>query len=324
MVDFNDLTILITGGTGSLGKALVTRLVETYPVKKVIVFSRDELKQSEMRWRFDADAEDSKVRFFIGDVRDPDRLRRAFEGVDVVIHAAAMKQVPACEYNPIEAVNTNVLGAKNVVDAAIDAGVHRVLGVSTDKAVNPVNLYGATKLVLEKLFIHANSYSGNSGPVFSCVRYGNVFGSRGSVVQAWKYQATRQLVVTDLESTRFVITLKQAVDFVLNSLDIMTGGEVFVPKLKACSVRELVAAFDEDGIYNVNISGMRPGEKMHETLISPDESHITHDIHHCYAIASPFSVLDYGKSNTPDKFLYRSDLVDRVSQQWLREQIKTL
>lgn len=319
MSDYSGLNILITGGTGSLGKALVKELT-AYNPKKIIVFSRDELKQSEMRWRY-PDDEDCPVRYFVGDIRDVDRLRRAFEGVDVVIHTAAMKQVPACEYNPVEAVNTNVLGARNIIDAALDCGVPRVLAVSTDKAVNPVNLYGATKLVMEKLFIHANSYSGYDGPMFSCVRYGNVFGSRGSVMAAWRNQAGDVLLITDFNSTRFVITIEQAANFVLNSLAIMTGGEVFVPKLKACSVRDLTEIFNDK---RCEIIGMRPGEKMHETLISPDEAHNVHDIGHCYVVASPFSVIDFGRSNMPENFLYRSDLVDKVSREWLREAVDKL
>src|SRR5665213_1967716 len=224
---WSDLTVLVTGGTGSFGKKFAETMLKEYRPKKLIIFSRDELKQHEMRL---AGFDHESLRYFIGDVRDRDRLRRAMNGVDIVVHAAALKQVPACEYNPIEAIATNIDGAKNVIEAALDCGVQKVLALSTDKAVNPVNLYGATKLVAEKLFVQANSYRGNGPTRFSCVRYGNVVGSRGSVIPLFLTQRTSgRVTVTDARMTRFWITLDQGVRFVIRCIEQMHGGEVFVP-----------------------------------------------------------------------------------------------
>jgi UDP-N-acetylglucosamine 4,6-dehydratase len=232
---FEGKSILVTGGTGSFGRQFIRTVLEEHHPARLIVFSRDELKQHQMRVEGYAD---TRLRYFIGDVRDQDRLRRAFHGVDVVIHAAALKQVPACEYNPLEAVKTNIDGAANIIDAAIDAGVGRVLALSTDKAVNPINLYGATKLVAEKLFVQANSYSGKGGTRFSCVRYGNVVGSRGSVIPLFRRQvADGRITITDERMTRFWITLTQGVRFVLKCIALMTGGEVFVPKIPSMHYR---------------------------------------------------------------------------------------
>ncbi|MFA7682063.1 MAG: UDP-N-acetylglucosamine 4,6-dehydratase (inverting), partial [Candidatus Peribacteraceae bacterium] len=240
MKNLHSSSILVTGGTGSFGKKFVEIIVQEYKPKKLIVFSRDELKQHEMRNEgFDAPC----MRYFIGDVRDRDRLHRAMAGVDFVVHAAALKHVPACEYNPLEAVQTNIGGTRNVIEAAIDAGVKKVLALSTDKAVNPINLYGATKLVAEKVFTQGNSYSGTGGPLFSCVRYGNVVGSRGSVIPLFqKQRATGTITLTDDRMTRFWITPEQGVRFIIRCMDEMRGGEVFVPKIPSMKMTDLAQA----------------------------------------------------------------------------------
>ena len=249
-------------------------MLARFKPRKLIIFSRDELKQSQMHREFPA----KNIRYFIGDVRDLDRLRRAMRGVDIVVHAAAMKQVPACEYNPFEAVKTNVLGGANVIEAAIDAGVKKVLAISTDKAVNPVNLYGATKLCAEKLFVQGNSYSGEGGTRFACARYGNVVGSRGSVIPLFMEQRpTGVITVTDKRMTRFWITLEQGVDFVIQCIASMEGGEIFVPKIPSMHILELVKAIAPD--CQIQYTGIRPGEKVHEVLVSEDESNgaLEHD-----------------------------------------------
>jgi UDP-N-acetylglucosamine 4,6-dehydratase/5-epimerase len=290
-----DKTILVTGGTGSFGRAFVKRVLAE-DVKKVIVFSRDELKQYEMG----QEVTDSRVRYFLGDVRDRDRLYRAFAGVDVVVHAAALKQVPAAEYNPLECIKTNVLGASNVIDAALDAGVSHVLALSTDKAVNPINLYGATKLCSDKLFVAANSYSGDRRTKFSVVRYGNVVGSRGSVVPFFLSKKGEEVPVTDPRMTRFWITLDQAVQFVLDSLGRMAGGEIFVPKIPSMRVVDLAEALG----CTYRVVGIRPGEKLHEALISEDEARNVY-IHDNY-----FSVTNTpSPSGSPvsEDFRYTSD-----------------
>ncbi len=267
-MDWFSKVVLVTGGTGSFGRKFVDTIVRNYRPKKLIIFSRDELKQHEMRTTgFDHPC----LRFFIGDVRDRDRLRRAMQSVDIVVHAAALKQVPACEYNPIEAVSTNIEGARNVIEAALDCGVERVLALSTDKAVNPVNLYGATKLVAEKLFVQANAYRGDGPTSFSCVRYGNVVGSRGSVIPLFLGQRDGGTVtITDPRMTRFWITLDQGVRFVINCVERMHGGEVFVPKIPSMSIRDLAAAIAPE--CEIEEIGIRPGEKLHEVLVSEDEA----------------------------------------------------
>jgi len=263
-------SILVTGGTGSFGKKFVESVLAKHDPKKLIVFSRDELKQHDMRQQF-PDGPTSPVRYFIGDVRDKDRLYRAFHGVDIVVHAAALKQVPACEYNPFEAVQTNIIGSKNVIDAAIDCGVKRVLAISTDKAVNPVNLYGATKLCAEKLFVDGHAYAGHRETRFSCARYGNVVGSRGSVIPIFLEQRSKgKLTVTDPKMTRFWITLEQGVRFVIQCIEQMHGGEIFIPKIPSMSMMELAKALAPD--CRVEIIGIRPGEKLHEVLVSEEES----------------------------------------------------
>jgi UDP-N-acetylglucosamine 4,6-dehydratase len=279
-MDWAQATVLITGGTGSFGKQFVRVMLERYHPKKLIIFSRDELKQHEMRT---GGVDDPSLRYFIGDVRDPDRLRRALHGVDVVVHAAALKQVPACEYNPIEAVMTNVMGARNVIEAALDAGVTRVMALSTDKAVNPVNLYGATKLVAEKLIVQANAYTGVGPTHFSCVRYGNVVGSRGSVIPLFLEQRkTGRVSITDPRMTRFWITLEQGVHFVIRCIEQMRGGEVFVPKLPSMKITDLLAVV-APGV-EVEVIGIRPGEKLHESLVSEDEARNALEFEDMYVI----------------------------------------
>ncbi len=290
-MEWSNKVVLITGGTGSFGKKLTRILLDEYNPAKIIVFSRDELKQHEMRAAgFDA----PNLRYFIGDVRDESRLKRAFEGVDIVIHAAALKQVPACEYNPMEAIKTNILGSSNVIDAALDAGVERVVALSTDKAVNPVNLYGATKLAAEKLFVQSNSYAGGRKTRFSCVRYGNVVGSRGSVVPVFlKQRANGEITVTDDRMTRFWISLEQGVRFVIRCAEQMHGGEVFVPKIPSMTIVELAKTIAPNA--KVNVIGIRPGEKLHEVLISEDEARTTVELDDMYVV-QPAEALWFGRA----------------------------
>ncbi|VDH00946.1 UDP-glucose 4-epimerase [Lysinibacillus sphaericus] len=303
-------TILITGGTGSFGKKFITKIL-TEDVKKVIVFSRDELKQYEMKQEFT----DPRIRFFIGDVRDKDRLYRAFDGVDIVIHAAAMKHVEACEYNPFEAVKTNIHGAQNIIEAAIDRGVEKVIALSTDKAASPVNLYGATKLASDKLFVAANSYVGDKQTMFSVVRYGNVVGSRGSVVPFFKkIKSTGEVPITDPRMTRFWITLEQGVQFVLDNLERMQGGEIFVPKIPSMKVTDLAKAIAPD--CELKIVGIRPGEKLHEAMIMEDDARHTREYDTYYVIQPEFSWWSdkvEGSHTLSDGFKYTSDTND----EWL-------
>lgn len=316
----NDKTILITGGTGSFGKKFIEIVLNEYKPKKLIIFSRDELKQFEMKEalnkRHSAEFVEDAVRFFIGDVRDKDRLHRAFHGVDYVVHAAALKQVPAMEYNPSEAVKTNIVGAMNIIDEAINCKVKKVVALSTDKACNPINLYGATKLCSDKLFVAANSYSGDSGTTFSVVRYGNVVGSRGSVVPFFKSKAKEGVLpITDPRMTRFWITLEHGVRFVIKSIERMHGGEIFVPKIPSMNVMDLAKAIAPN--TKTEIVGIRPGEKLHEVMISPDDARNTKELEDCYVIQPAFHW--WGKENhaggkgTPDGFSYSSN----TNQQWL-------
>jgi UDP-N-acetylglucosamine 4,6-dehydratase/5-epimerase len=278
--EFKNKTILVTGGTGSFGRKCINALLTHYSPAKVIVFSRDELKQHEMR--ADGFTQDN-LRFFVGDVRDQERLQRAMNKVDYVIHAAALKQVPTCEYNPMEAIKTNVMGTRNVIEAALDSKVTKVLALSTDKAVNPINLYGATKLCAEKLIVQSNSYAGAYGTLFSCVRYGNVVGSRGSVIPVFLDQrSTGKITITDERMTRFWITLDQGVQFVLNCLGQMQGGEVFIPKIPSMKLPELAQAIAPN--CRVDYIGIRPGEKLHEILIAEDESRMTVEMKDMYVI----------------------------------------
>lgn len=281
-IDWKTSTILVTGGTGSFGRRFIDLMLREYQPRKIIVYSRDEWKQHEMRT---SGYDHTCLRYFIGDVRDVDRLRRATQGVDVVVHAAALKQVPACEYNPIEAVKTNINGAMNVIEAALDSRVRRVLALSTDKATAPVNIYGATKLVAEKLFAQANAYSrGEPHTLFSCVRYGNVLGSRGSVLPLFQQQrdTVGRLTLTDRRMTRFWMTLDDGVKFVANAIEQMAGGEVFIPKLPAARIVDLARAVAPD--CPLDVIGLRPGEKLHESLISPDEAQLTRDVGDGYVL----------------------------------------
>ena len=307
-MNWKNKTVLVTGGTGSFGKEFIRVLLEEYKPAKVIVFSRDELKQHEMRI---AGFDQPNLRYFIGDVRDLARLRRAMHGVDVVVHAAALKQVPACEYNPMEAIKTNILGTSNVVDAALEVGVSKVLALSTDKAVNPVNLYGATKLAAEKLTVQSNAYSGDRPTRFSCVRYGNVVGSRGSVVPLFLRQREEGKVsITDERMTRFWLSLEQGVRFVLRSIEQMQGGEVFVPKLPSTTIIDLAQTIAPDA--KVEVIGIRPGEKLHEVLISEDEARSTLELEDMYVIQpaqGPWFVHSWDEKGKAleDGFRYASD-----------------
>lgn len=268
---FKGKVILITGGTGSFGQKFTETVINNYNPKKLIIFSRDEMKQYEMHKRFNQD----NMRYFIGDVRDADRLHRAFHGVDIIIHAAAIKIVPSAEYNPFEAVKTNIMGAENVINVAIDNGVKKVIALSTDKAANPVNLYGATKLCAEKMFVAANNYSPDSTK-FSVVRYGNVFGSRGSVVPFFKEcRKSRVMPITDKRMTRFWITLEHGVNFVVSCLEEMKGGEIFVPKLPSIKIIDLAKAIAPECKFKM--VGIRPGEKLHETLVPEDDARYTEE-----------------------------------------------
>ncbi|WP_415883468.1 UDP-N-acetylglucosamine 4,6-dehydratase (inverting) [Neptuniibacter sp. QD34_54] len=278
---FDNKTVLITGGTGSFGKKYTEIILEKYNPKKIIIFSRDELKQFEMQQTYDAPC----MRYFIGDVRDSQRLIEAMDGVDYVIHAAAMKQVPAAEYNPMECIKTNIHGAENVIKAAIQHNVDRVIALSTDKAANPINLYGATKLASDKLFVAANNMVGKRRTRFSVVRYGNVVGSRGSVVPFFNSlikQGVEELPITHSDMTRFMITLRQGVEFVLKNFERMYGGEIFIPKIPSMAVVELAKAMAPD--LNHKIIGIRPGEKLHEIMCPADDSHLTLEFDDHYVI----------------------------------------
>jgi len=307
-MDWTNKVILITGGTGSFGKKMTQTLLAEKNPKKVIIFSRDELKQHEMRV---AGYTDPRLRYFIGDVRDRERLVRAMHGVDIVIHAAALKQVPACEYNPMEAIKTNILGSSNVIEAALDAGVGKVLALSTDKAVSPANLYGGTKLVAEKLFIQSNAYAAGTATRYACVRYGNVVGSRGSIVPLFlKLRASGKITVTDERMTRFWLSLEQGVQFVIHCIEQMEGGEVFVPKISSTKVIDLAKAIAPEA--EIEIIGIRPGEKLHEDLLSVDEARHTIELESMFVIqpaeASWFGYSWQNKGRAlPEGFLYTSD-----------------
>lgn len=321
----NDKVILITGGTGSFGKKFLEMIFDNYNPRKVIIYSRDEYKQSVMKTEYEDKVDMSKVRFFIGDVRDRERLYRAFEGVDYVIHAAAMKQVPTCEYNPMEAIKTNIHGAQNVIDAALDKGVKKVVALSTDKAVNPINLYGGTKLVSDKLFIAANAYSGKHGTVFSVVRYGNVAGSRGSVIPIWNKiikNGENELGVTDMRMTRFWITLKEGVELVFKALNESRGGETYISKIPSFHIGDLAKAMKPDCI--IKEIGIREGEKLHEVMVTRDDSRLTYEYDKHYIIypnfdwKNPKDILPGGKL-VEEGFEYNSE----TNTEWLNvEQLK--
>lgn len=326
----NDKTILITGGTGSFGKKFLEMIFEKYNPKKVIIYSRDEFKQSVMRTEYESKVDMSRVRFFIGDVRDRERLYRAFEGVDYVIHAAAMKQVPTCEYNPMEAVKTNIHGAQNVIDAALDKGVKKVVALSTDKAVNPINLYGGTKLVSDKLFIAANAYSGTKGTIFSVVRYGNVAGSRGSVIPIWQniiQNGGTKLGVTDLRMTRFWITLEQGVELVFKAIEESKGGETYISKIPSFHIGDLAKAMLPG--CDIEEIGIREGEKLHEVMITKDDSRLTYEYEKHYIIYPNFawSHPNLVKSGKPveDGFEYNSGKNSEwLSVEDLKEELKKM
>ncbi len=321
MFSLEGQSILITGGTGSFGERFVKTALERLKLRKLVVFSRDELKQSRMQQRYHSPI----LRYFIGDVRDRDRLRRALDGIDVVVHAAALKQVPAAEYNPFEAIKTNVIGAENLINECIDQGVKRVVALSTDKAANPINLYGASKLCSDKLFVAGNVYVGLRHKTrFSVVRYGNVVGSRGSVIPFFlARRKTGVLPITDPRMTRFWITLQQGVDFVLESLQRLHGGEIFVPKIPSMNIMDLAAAIAPE--CRTEVVGIRPGEKLHEVMVPEDEARHTVEMDDRYVILpafEPFEDLGYAKEKRcPIGFRYGSDNNDR----WLNhEQLKAM
>jgi UDP-N-acetylglucosamine 4,6-dehydratase len=303
---FEGKVILLTGGTGSFGQKFTEIVLRKHRPKAIRIYSRGELKQVEMERKFN----DERLRFLIGDVMDRKRLSRAMNGVNIVVHAAALKHVPVCEYNPIEAVKTNVHGAENVIDAAIDNEVEKVLALSTDKAVQPVNLYGATKLVAEKLFIQANAYSGMRKTRFSCVRYGNVIGSSGSIVPLFtKQKESGKVTITDERMTRFWITLEQGVDLVINGLDLMKGGEIFIPKIASTKITNIADAIAPGA--KREMIGIRPGEKLHEVLIMPEESRHAKDLGKIFVIEPEHKYWDKnyhanGKA-LPEGFYYASD-----------------
>ena len=314
--------ILITGGSGSFGRKFTEIILKEHDPKSVRIFSRGELKQFEMHNHF----KDNRLRFLIGDVRDKDRLYRAMNNVDIVIHAAALKQVPTCEYNPIEAIRTNVDGSVNLIDAAIDCSVERVMAISTDKAVHPVNLYGATKMVAEKLFIQANSYAGGRKKIFSCVRYGNVVGSRGSVIPAFRDQKeTGTITITDNRITRFWITLDHGVHFVIDCIERMEGGEIFVPKIPSMKITDIAKAVAPEAEWK--LTGIRPGEKLHEILLTEDEARHAEEFDSYFAIVPEHPFWNRNNSDggkvLPDGFNYTSNSNDKwLTIKELREIIK--
>lgn len=316
----NNKTILITGGTGSFGKKCLQMIFQRYNPKKVIIYSRDEFKQYNMKVEFSNKVDMDRVRFFIGDVRDKERLMRAFHGVDYVIHAAAMKQVPTCEYNPMEAIKTNIHGAQNVIDAALDRGVKKVVALSTDKAVNPINLYGGTKLVSDKLFIAANAYTGLNNTVFSVVRYGNVAGSRGSIIPLFRTlieNGETELPITDYRMTRFWITLEQGVELVFKALEEAKGGETYISKIPSFKITDLAKAMLPHG--SMKEIGIREGEKLHEVMVTRDDSRTTYEYDKHYIVYPHFEWLDLNKVLLPggklveDGFEYNSG----TNKEWL-------
>jgi UDP-N-acetylglucosamine 4,6-dehydratase len=314
MMNWKKKAILVTGGTGSFGRKFIDIMLQDYAPARLVVFSRDELKQHEMRV---GGLDDPSLRYFIGDVRDRRRLFRAMQGIDIVVHAAALKQVPACEYNPNEAIMTNIIGGSNVIESAIDAGVSHVMALSTDKAVNPINLYGATKLAAEKLFVQSNAYAGSGGTRFSCVRYGNVVGSRGSVVPVFQRQkSTGHLTITDERMTRFWLSLEQGVRFTIRCIETMHGGEVFVPKIPSMKVVDLASVIAPDA--TIEYIGIRPGEKLHEVLVSEDEARHTLELKDMFVVEPPGALWfghEWRNKGTalPEGFTYASD----TNSEWL-------
>jgi len=325
----DDKTILITGGTGSFGKCFTKYVLDNYNPKKIIIYSRDEYKQFIMQNEFKE--YNDKLGYFIGDVRDKDRLYRAFKGVDFVIHAAALKQVPACEYNPNEAIKTNIHGAMNIIDAALDTGVQKVVALSTDKAVNPVNLYGGTKLVSDKLFVAANAYSGLNDINFSIVRYGNVAGSRGSIIPFFNkliQQGCKELPITDYRMTRFWISLEEGVKLVIKALEEATGGETFISKIPSFKVTDLAKAMLPD--CEMPEIGIRPGEKLHEIMVTTEDSMTTYEYDKHFIVYPQTVYSDRQKINmsgkkVPDGFAYSSgNNSEWLSVEDIRELLKTV
>ena len=315
-MNWSEQSVLVTGGTGSFGKKFVEIMLREFQPKRLVIFSRDELKQHEMKA---SGFNHPSLRYFIGDVRDPGRLDRALAGVTVVVHAAALKQVPACEYNPFEAIQTNIMGGRNVIDASINQGVKRILALSTDKAVNPINLYGATKLCAEKMFVQANAYSGARDTRFSCARYGNVVGSRGSVIPMFLEQKRRgKLTITDPRMTRFWITLEQGVKFVIRCIEQMHGGEIFVPKIPSMRLTDLAQAVAPG--CEIEYIGIRAGEKLHEALVSEDEARNTVETDEMYVIQPSHPWWQNGNwmnaRALPEGFRYASD----TNTEWMTDQ----
>ena len=322
-MDWKDQVVLVTGGSGSFGKKFIRIMLDEFHPAKLIVFSRDELKQHEMRVN---GYDHPSLRYFIGDVRDQLRLRRAMHGVDIVVHAAALKQVPACEYNPMEAIKTNILGSSNVIEAALDANVKKVMALSTDKAVNPVNLYGATKLAAEKLFVQSNAYAAGTGARFSCVRYGNVVGSRGSVIPKFILQRHNggKLTITDTRMTRFWLTLEQGVRFVIRCTEQMQGGEVFIPKIPSTRIVDLAQVIAPNA--QMEVTGIRPGEKLHEVLIHEDEARSTLELEDMFVVQPTALGIGFARQvheawqqkgqPLPDGYRYSSD----ANPDWLTEE----
>jgi UDP-N-acetylglucosamine 4,6-dehydratase len=321
-MNWREQVVLVTGGTGSFGKKFVELMLREYHPHKVIIFSRDELKQHDMRA---AGCDHSSLRYFIGDVRDAQRLDRALTGVTVVVHAAALKQVSACEYSPFEAIQTNIMGGRNVIDAAINRHVARVLALSTDKAVNPINLYGATKLCAEKMFVQANAYDGAHIVRFSCARYGNVLGIRNGVIPVFQEQRKRgKITITDPRMTRFLLTLEQGVRFAVKCIEQMRGGEIFVPKIPSMKLEEIARAIAPD--CEVGIVGIRPGEKLHEVLLAEDEARNALELDDMYVIqpAHPWWRLENWSNARPlpEGFRYTSNTnPDRLTSKELLEMI---
>jgi len=321
LINWSEQVVLVTGGTGSFGKKFVEIMLQEYHPKKLVVFSRDELKQHDMRV---SGLDHPSLRYFIGDVRDPARLERACAGVSVIVHAAALKQVPTCEDNPFEAIQTNIMGGRNVIDAAFNQGVERVLALSTDKAVNPINLYGATKLCAEKMFVQANAHAGTKNTRFSCARYGNVVGSRGGVIPVFLEQRKRgKITITDPRMTRFWITLESGVKFVIRCLEEMHGGEIFVPKIPSMRMMDLAECIAPG--CEIETIGIRPGEKLHEALVSEDEARNTVEVKDMYVIqpSHPWWKGEYWLNGRalPEGFRYASD----TNPAWLtNEQLQEL
>ena len=321
-MNFNNKTILVTGGTGSFGQKFIEILLKKHKPKSIRIFSRGEFLQWEMAKKFN----DSRLRFLIGNIRDKDRVYRAMNGVDIVVHAAALKQIPAIEYNPIEAINTNILGTANIIDAAIDNNIEKAFFISSDKAVNPINLYGATKLCAEKIFIQANSYAGGRKTKFSCVRYGNVFISRGGVIPLFLEQKKKGvLTVTDKRMTRFWITLEQGVSFVINCIKKMKGGEIFIPKMLSMNIIDLAQAIAPNA--EIKITGIRPGEKLHEVLLSQEETRHSKEFDKYFVVEPdfPFWEKDHFKEGkpVPGGFRYSSNTnKERFTKKQIEEVLK--